>query len=267
MSEFYGDDTEWETRSGGSSKRWVMGLTLLLMLAVVTFPTWKTLVQREAKSLAQNFNSLPYQRPGVVHVKCWFAGQTEPREGSGFFLNSRDLLTNLHVVQDLEKRRTKIEVWLHSGTKEVEVVPAELVLPTSQVDLDKPENLKKDWALLRLTREPERGGGGTLFPVSRGAELKKGARVQAIGFPLGGFFASKAQGPNISRERGELVRTPDKNDPTYLIEHDADCDQGFEGGPLVFEGTTVVVGITTGTPFYAIPMRSLPDEVLERSVK
>ena len=253
------DDTGWDIKSSGSSRWWLMGLGLLLILAAVAYPYF------------QKRGVLGQQKAAVVQVQCRFEGKEEVSEGSGFFINSSgDLLTNLHVVQDAGRKIAKIEVRLNSGTKDVETLPAEVVFPTGRVDLDKLESLSKDWALLKLKDKPRTPLTFlTLVPIE--TQLDEDTKVQSIGFPRGSAVATNPNGPRVARESGQIVRYPDEKDSVYLIEHNAAYDKGSSGGPLVVEGSTEVVGINTWglkgdmkTQFYSLPIRSLPQNVLKR---
>lgn len=167
--------------------------------------------------------SLLYKRitPSVVTISSYrFIDDREvTSQGSGFFIDDRHVVTNNHVIENMEV----IEIILSDGEKvEVEVMGADVF---------------SDLAILEVTEDVD------VKPLVFGnsSAVDPGTPVAALGNPFGlrGSITSgilSAQGRTLTTHGGFMVAN--------VLQTDAPLNPGDSGGPLVtLDGLVIGVSI------------------------
>ncbi len=195
------------------------GLTAVTLCAAPpaeAVPALDPSVARVASATLTAAEILELSTPGLVLIEASYSDDSTG-SGSGFFVGTSDtIVTCFHVIQGA----CHLKVWLGSvSASDVEVLRYSIL---------------DDFAVLRV-----RGLSGTQLPPGRADILAPGARVAAIGFPLG---ADLGRRPTITEGnysgRTEGVITPPR------LQISAPISPGNSGGP-VFEMGGEVVGIAS----------------------
>lgn len=248
------DDTGWDFQPAGFSRRWLMGLGILLILVAVAYPYLQS--GRETEHL----------KAASVYVRSDFG------IGSGFFINAKgEVLTNHHVVVDKAgTKSSSVKVILYSGTEERKEFSAKII-SLGRVDPKAEEkgNLQGDWALLQVQSPPV--GLSYLTLPEEGKVVTEADEVRALGFPKGEEYTTGEYGPKVSVKTGTVTRADTQGNRLVRLTHNTALDEGMSGGPLVLKGTTSVIGINTMVTIasrapedYALPISSLPADILKR---
>ena len=147
-------------------------------------------------------------------------GDTEAAGGSGFVIHASGLiLTNAHVVAKLDT----VEVTFANGKR----YSGRVIGRDGRTDL----------AIVKIDAD----GPLPVLKLAKSSKLPLGARVFALGNPLGNRF-SVTSGIISGYDRAYDVAWP-----VNFIQHDAALNPGNSGGPLITEEGDVI-GINTATP-------------------
>jgi hypothetical protein len=166
----------------------------------------------------------------LVKVK----GKSSEKSGSGFLLARRDaggaVVTNAHVVRDVEGAGVRITCVFHSGTTNEHTVEADLVCVDEADDL----------AVLMVPNPklPE--------PLDTATEVNviETLPVYVLGFPFGEGLSTGKRHPSITVSPGAIssIRR-DEREEVALLQLDGGINPGNSGGPIV-SATGALVGIS-----------------------
>jgi len=163
--------------------------------------------------------------------------------GSGVIIREDGyVLTAAHVVKGGDA--TEIMAVLFSGTKKAETVRA---LPTEHVGkpgLPTPDQIGKDYALLKLEADPP-------LPFLRviGSEAAtEGTKIFLAGFPMGPGLQTSKYGPNVSIEPGH-IKTVMRGGEHGVVAFNTDAEgvPGMSGGPCTNDRGEVIGLISMGS--------------------
>lgn len=170
----------------------------------------------------------------VVCLKVGAGSEAELGSGSGFVLNSHQVVTNWHVVDCTE-----------AGGKAALVLSPQDIQPVEQVRWKSPQ---KDLAILQLANAINRPAVSIL--ASR--FVRVGDTVQVLGFPGSADEHIQAAYQSIAKvTRGIISGIVKDDDDLRLYQVDAALNPGNSGGPL-FNELGELIGINTRKALAAV---------------
>jgi S1-C subfamily serine protease len=164
--------------------------------------------------------------------------------GTAFSISKTGLMvTNRHNVLRNGKQATRLEIqFANTSTR----------LPARVVKISDPADEELDLALIQIVPS---GTYSTVEGVSGSGDIKVGAAVATIGFPLSLELAQQPGRVTTTMSAG----LASKHIPGMLLQIDSYGTHGLSGAP-VFDGAGIVVGVVYGGPaerdakvVYAVP--------------
>jgi len=188
---------------------------------------WPVGVALVAAATAAAAGSLPKNIVGRVTSACVLIQAIEGQRansGSGFFVARNEVLTNYHVVKAAVDGDARIAVVVDSGTRDRQVVEADLVGADEQLDLALLRTKHRSASTLRFLRE---------------SQLRVTQDVWVAGYPFGtqpGLELTLTAGTisSLRHNEGKGLRQ---------VQIDASINPGNSGGPVV-DDKGRVAGVT-----------------------
>jgi S1-C subfamily serine protease len=168
------------------------------------------------------------------HMRCNVVVETNKAMGSGFFYNSRIIITNYHVV-DKDSSSVKIEPFVSDKKYKGEVIAVDKLNDFAAIELEPYNNSEYSSFLESILNifQP-------CFLAKESPDV--GANVVAIGHPQGRkFYLSKGYLKSYRDRYFEKININNKN--LHWIEMNAYIAPGSSGGPLYHQG--YVIGVNT----------------------
>ena len=160
----------------------------------------------------------------TVHVAGWTGVSSGFFNGSGFFVDTDKIATNIHVVARpgpvFVKLKDKETIWEVVGVTSFDV--------------------ENDLVVLKIS------GEGTPLPLGDSDAVQIGESIVAVGYPGGKYKVTKGKVHNI-RNRDNWIRTTAKT------------SSGGSGGPLI-NSKGKVIGVNAQSGFYSL---AIPSNVLK----
>lgn len=156
-----------------------------------------------------------------------------PIAGSGFVWDGRHIVTNFHVVRELENPHVTFITPAHDGGPAVHTAMSSTLIGADP---------QSDIAVLEV-KDQSPAASTLMRPLARGASanLRAGQQVFALGSPFG-LEQSMSRGviSGLSRTLTGMMGRPIKG----IIQTDASINPGNSGGPLL-DSSGAVVGVNT----------------------
>lgn len=189
-------------------------------------------------------------------------------QGSGAFINARGfVLTARHVVvPNANQKPARIVVWYKSGSGEKQEMEATLERVGEGALDTSTENIRNDWAVLRVTTKERL----PVIPLADKTDFNEEERMKALGFPrMQETTINQKTGPAVKIVEGTINRVDrTAQGGVVRLTHSASTAEGMSGGPVVQNGK--LIGLNTavlgGGSVTANENYSLPAYLLRESV-